>query len=96
MTVGIDNLDGVWSVQRVSGWLPPLVGVRKRISGTSGRTDVGPVPGAPFDVVGLSLRYRRPFHAFVDELTPVAPDTYLGRATVAGRPFGMFRLVRIT
>lgn len=95
MTPGIDNLDGVWSVQRVSGWLPPLVGVRKRISGTSGRTDVGPVPGVPFDVVGLSLRYRWPFRAFVDELTPGSPDTYLGRATVAGRQFGTFRLVRI-
>jgi len=95
MALGTDELDGVWSVPRVSGWLPPLVGVRKRISGTSGRTDVGPVPGAAFDVDGLSLRYRRPFGAFVDELTPVAPDAYLGRATFAGRQFGTFRLVRI-
>jgi len=95
MGVGGDNLDGVWSVQRVSGLLPPLLGVRKRISGTSGRTEVGPLPGVPFDVVALSLRYRTPFRAFVDELTPIAPDAYLGRATVAGRQFGTFRMIRI-
>jgi hypothetical protein len=89
------SLDGVWSVQRVSGMLPPLVGVRKRISGTSGRTDVGPVPGVPFDVVGLSLRYRPPFGAFVDELTPLSADAFFGQATVAGRRFGTFRMVRI-
>lgn len=96
MHEGVDSLDGVWSVSRVSGLLPPLVGVRKRIHGTSGRTELGPLPGMPFDVVGLSLRYRAPFRAFVDELTPVQPDAYLGRATVAGRPFGTFRLNRIS
>lgn len=92
----IDDLDGVWRVTRVSGLLPPLVGVRKRIAGAGGRTEIGPLPGVPFDVVGLSLRYRRPFGAFVDELTPVTRDTYLGRATVAGRPFGTFRMTRLS
>jgi hypothetical protein len=89
------DLDGVWRVTRVSGLLPPLVGVRKRIVGTSGRTEVGPLPGVPFAVAGLSLRYRRPFGAFVDQLTPVTPDTYLGHATVAGRRFGTFRMTRL-
>jgi len=90
-----DDLDGVWHVTRVSGLLPPLVGVRKRIAGTAGRTEIGPLPGVPFDVVGLSLRYRTPFTAFVDELTPVTPDTYLGQATVAGRRYGTFRMTRL-
>ena len=45
------ELDGLWDVRRVSGLLPPMVGVRKRVSGSKGETKVGPLPGAPFDVV---------------------------------------------
>ena len=95
MTSPADTLDGVWSISRLSGLLPPLLGVRKRIAGSGGRTEIGPLPGVPFDVVGLSLRYRPPFRGFVDELTPVTPDAYVGRATVAGRVFGTFRMTRI-
>jgi hypothetical protein len=86
-------LDGVWDVKRVSGFLPPLVGVRKEISGEQGETKVGRLPGAPFDVVGLSLRYRAPFRGFVDELAPDG-DGFLGRATFRGREFGRFALTR--
>jgi hypothetical protein len=86
-------LDGLWDVKRVSGFLPPLVGVRKEISGKQGETKVGPLPGAPFDVVGLSLRYRAPFRGFVDELAPDG-DGFLGRATFRGREFGRFALTR--
>ena len=32
------ELDGVWEVKRVSGALPPLTGVRKRIMGRRGHT----------------------------------------------------------
>src|SRR3954471_7066323 len=87
------ELEGVWDVRRRGGVLPPLLGVRKEISGTSGSTKVGRLPGAPFDVVGLSLRYRFPFHGFVDQLEP-AGDGYLGRATFHGREFGKFELRR--
>jgi hypothetical protein len=90
----VTDLDGVWRVKRLSGLLPPLVGVRKRIQGASGETTVGPLPGAPFDVVGLSLRYRAPFRGFVDELEPTA-DGFRGRATFRGREFGQFALERI-
>jgi hypothetical protein len=90
----VTELDGVWNVKRVSGLLPPMVGVRKRIHGTSGETAVGPLPGVAFDVVGLSLRYRTPFRGFVDELEPSA-DGFLGRATFHGRVFGRFALERI-
>jgi hypothetical protein len=90
----VRELEGVWNVKRLGGLLPPLVGVRKRINGTSGETSIGPLPGMPFDVVGLSLRYRAPFTAFVDELQPFG-DGYIGRATFRGREFGRFALERI-
>ena len=89
----MSELDGVWEVKRVSGALPPLLGVRKEISGTSGSTKVGPLPGAPFDVVGRSLRYRAPFRGFVDELEPDG-DGFRGRATFRGREYGRFVMRR--
>ena len=88
------ELDGEWSVRRLSGLLPPLVGVRKRIHGTTGETTIGPLPGAPFDVVGLELRYRAPFSGFVDVLEPDG-DAFRGRATFRGRDFGRFALQRL-
>ena len=88
------ELDGVWNVTRLGGLLPPLVGVRKHIQGMSGETSIGRLPGAPFDVVGSSLRYRGAFRGFVDELAPQA-DGYLGRATFRGREFGRFAMERI-
>ena len=88
------ELDGVWNVRRLGGFLPPMAGVRKRIHGGSGETAVGPLPGAPFDIVGLSLRYRAPFKGFVDELEPDG-DGYRGRATFRGREFGRFALERV-
>ena len=87
------ELDGVWNVRRLGGLLPPLAGVRKRIEGSRGETSIGPLPGAPFEVVGLSLRYRAPFTGFVDELRPHA-DGYLGRATFRGQEFGRFAMER--
>jgi hypothetical protein len=89
----VGELDGVWEVKRVSGALPPLIGVRKRISGTRGETKIGPFPGVPFDVHGLSLRYRVPFSAFVDLLEPEG-DGYRGQATFRGRLYGRFVLRR--
>lgn len=88
------GLEGEWNVERTGGLLPPLAGVRKRIRGGRGETAVGPFPGMPFAVVGLELRYRRPFGAFVDVLEPAGEETYAGRATFRGRTFGTFRLTR--
>jgi hypothetical protein len=82
----------VWIVRREAGLLPPLVGVRKTISGARGSTSVGPVR-ARFDVVGRELRYRGVLKGFVDVLEP-AGDGWAGRATFAGREYGRFRLVR--
>ncbi len=88
------DLDGSWNVERRGGLLPPLAGVRKRIEGARGETRLGPLPGVPFDVDGLSLRYRPPFQAFVDELEPDG-DGFRGRATFRGREFGRFHLNRL-
>jgi ferritin-like metal-binding protein YciE len=90
----VSELDGVWQVNRTGGLLPPLLGVRKRIAGTRGETRIGDAMGAPFDVVGRELRYRAPFTAFVDVLTPNG-DGFTGRATFMGREFGRFEMTPI-
>ena len=87
------SLDGVWSVRRKSGLLPPMVGVRKLISGDRGETKVGPLPGLPFRVEGLSLHYLGPFKSFVDELEPEG-DGFRGRSLFRGWELGRFELVR--
>ena len=89
----LTGLEGDWQVERTGGFLPPLIGVRKRIEGDRGWTSVGPFPGLPFDVVGSELRYRAPFNGVVDVLEP-SSDGYRGRALVFGREVGTFRLLR--
>jgi hypothetical protein len=89
----VKALDGSWVVRRAGGLLPPLVGVRKRIDGTSGETALGRLPGVGFDVVGTELRYRRPFGAVVDRLEREG-DGWLGRMYVRGHEVGRFRLER--
>ncbi len=86
----MSELDGVWNVERTGGLLPPLLGMRKRIAGPSGRTILGPVRAA-FDVVGNELRYRAPFEGFVDVLEPTQGG-WDGRALFRGREYGRFRL----
>jgi hypothetical protein len=88
----VGELDGEWEVRRQGGLLPPLFGVRKRISGTRGETRVAGV-GVPFDVVGRELRYRGVLQGLVDVLEPSGQD-WLGRAIYRGRQSGRFRLTR--
>jgi ferritin-like metal-binding protein YciE len=88
------ELDGVWAVDRVSGALPPLHGCVKRISGKRGTTEFPRIPGMPFEVHGLELRYKTPFGMFLDKLEP-EDGGYLGHATMLGREFGQFRLRRL-
>lgn len=87
------ELDGVWDVRRISGALPPLSGVRKRINGASGETVVVGGRGIPFDVRGTELRYRAPLGFMVDVLEPRG-DGFHGRATAFGRTYGEFELRR--
>jgi ferritin-like metal-binding protein YciE len=90
----VSELEGVWSVQRVSGMLPPMMGVRKRIRGDRGETVVGGLPGIPFTVEGLTLRYKAPLDGFVDHLEPDG-EAFSGRATFRGREYGRFTMRRI-
>ena len=88
----MSELDGLWDVERLGGALPPLAGVRKRIAGDRGYTELGRVR-VPFGVEGRRLRYRPPLQALVDELEPDG-EGFRGRATVAGREYGRFALRR--
>ena len=88
------QLAGVWNVHRSGGFLPPLAGMRKRISGTRGVTLVGPARMG-FEVRGNELHYRRPFQGFVDVLEPSRDDLFHGRATFMGREYGTFELRRV-
>jgi hypothetical protein len=87
------ELDGEWELQRLSGVLPPLVGMRKRIRGEHGATVLpGGLP-VPFAVVAHELRYCPPFSMVVDVLDPDG-DGWHGRATIFGRTVGEFRMSR--
>jgi len=88
------DLDGTWNVRRVSGALPPLNGVRKRIEGASGETIVLGGRGIPFEVRGHELRYQAPFAFLVDVLEPDERG-FRGRATAFGRTYGEFELRRV-
>ena len=84
------ELDGIWEVERTSGALPPMYGVRKRISGSQGVTlPPGRLPGLQFTVEdGRRLRYRFP-PGLVDELEPEG-EGFTGRSLVFGREVGRF------
>ena len=87
------ELDGEWEVRRVSGVLPPLYGVRKRIRGEAGETMLGPLH-SPFDVVGRELRYRgRLTRGLVDTVEPDG-DEWSGVARYRGRLLGRFAMRR--
>src|ERR687893_1508789 len=92
------DLEGDWQVDRLGGFLPPMVGVRKRIRGDRGETRVGDLPGWPFQVERreerVALVYRPPFSAIVDELRREAKGSWLGRSTLGGRELGRFRMRR--
>jgi hypothetical protein len=85
------SLQGSWRVERVSGLLPPLLPIRKRIGSDTGVTRIGPIR-LPFRVEGTTLRYRPPLQGFVDELEP-SGEGFSGRATLLGREYGRFRLL---
>jgi len=90
----MNELDGEWDVRRVSGVLPPLYGVRKRIGGPRGLTTLGPVR-APFDVVGRELRYRGVFSGLIDTVEP-DEDGWSGSARYRGRMLGRFAMSRVS
>ncbi len=90
----VTELEGLWSVERTGGLLPPLVGVRKNIRGTRGETVLAGRMRLPFDVVGNELRYRGALAGFVDVLERV-DDHFAGRALFRGTEYARFRLLPV-
>ena len=92
------DLEGDWRVARMSGLLPPMFGVWKRIRGPQGETRLGPLPGIAFRIEeregSIALIYRAPFSMFIDTLRPGPHGSWVGRTTVCGREFGRFRMSR--
>lgn len=95
-----DSIEGSWRLDRLSGALPPLAGARKEIRGDRGETRFGPFPGVSFRVEEredcLALVYRPPFSMLVDEVREESEGSWIGKATLGGRAFGEFRMVRIS
>ena len=102
----VENLDGDWKVERLSGPLP-MPFVWKRIRGGRGMTLVSPpslrnraVPPAqlPFRLKQreghVALIYVGPLSFLVDELRLEADGSWLGRASAAGVRYAWFRMVR--
>jgi len=89
----VPELEGEWELQRLSGVLPPLLGMRKSIRGDRGATILPGGLRVPFTVVAGELRYRAPFSMVVDVLEPDG-EGWHGRATVFGRTIGEFRMSR--
>ncbi len=80
------ELDGEWEVRRLSGALPPLYGVHKRIDGTNGETLLGPLH-SPFAVVGHELRYEgRLSRGLVDSVEPGKTAGGTASPASAGEP----------
>jgi hypothetical protein len=89
----VPELDGDWELERLSGALPPLVGMRKRIQGDRGATIFPGGLRLPFAVLARELRYCAPFSMIVDVLEPDGVG-WRGSATVFGRTVGEFRMSR--
>lgn len=94
--VGVEALEGVWNVERLSGPLP-VAGVWKRVWGVQGETRVWGSPGIPFMLERrekcVALVYRPPLAFLVDELRLEESSSWIGRATVAGLGYAWFRMV---
>jgi hypothetical protein len=84
----VKELEGDWRVERLGGFLPPMIGVRKRIRGDRGETWIGPLPGWPFRVERregrVALIYRLPFPMLVDELWAGGRSSYRLPGKLAG------------
>jgi ferritin-like metal-binding protein YciE len=95
----LEGIEGLWRVERVGSFLPPMAGVRKRIGGSRGVTCVGPLRVWPFALErwaeGFALVYRPPFAALVDEVRAGSEGTWSGRTLLGGREIGRFRMRRM-
>lgn len=93
----VEDLDGDWKVERLSGPVP-MPGVYKAVRNGRGRTWArwSPFPDLPFRLEQrkdhVLLIYGSPFSGLRDELRREADGSWLGRATVAGRRYAWFRM----
>ena len=91
-------LDGDWRLARVSGLLPPLGLLHKRIDGGRGSTRLGSAVRLPFSVRsgprGPELVYAGPLAFVRDRLVPGPGGGWAGRTYLWGVPVGRFRMVR--
>ena len=90
----MDELEGRWQVEHLSGALPPMVAVHKEIHGKRGETRFGHLLGLRFRMEEHedcpALVYRPPFSMLVDEVRKQAEDSWLGEMTLGGVPSGDF------
>jgi hypothetical protein len=94
-----EALDGDWTVERVSGLLPPMLGISKSIRGGRGETRIAGLVRLPFTVApapggGARIAYRAPLAMIVDEVTPDGQGGWSGISRVAGVGIGAFRMRR--
>ena len=93
----VDNLEGDWRVERLSGPLP-MPFVWKKIRGGRGTTRVSSFgPRFPFRLEQreryVALIYLGPLSFLVDELRLEADGSWLGRANAAGVRYPWFRMI---
>lgn len=90
----MDELEGRWQVERLSGALPPMVAVHKEIHGMRGETRFGHLLGLRFRIEERegcpALVYRPPFTMLVEEVRKRTDDSWLGETTLGGVPSGDF------
>lgn len=93
----ISALDGRWELARVSGLLPPLGFLHKRIEGGRGATRLGSVLRLPLRVrqgpAGPELVYAGPL-SFVRDRLRRGGDGWVGETFVLGLRVGRFRMTR--
>jgi len=96
----MDELEGRWQVERLSGALPSMGAVHKEIHGKRGETRFGHFLALPFRIEQRedcsALVYRWPFSILVDKVRKRTEDSWLGETTLGGRTCGRFRMTRVS
>ena len=86
---------GLATCERVSGVLPPLTGVRKRIAGARGETRrPGPLRHPVHGRGRLTLRYKRAAHGLVDDARARRRRASAAARLFRGREYGRFVCAR--
>jgi hypothetical protein len=96
----MDELEGRWQVERLSGALPPMVAVHNRNHGKRGETRFGHLLGLRFRIEEREdcpgLVYRPPFSMLVDGMSESRRKTHGGEMTLGRRARGRCRMTRVS